>query len=238
LSAALVKRPYWLLRRHAKLMHRALAILPRMGRGVMGWLLKRTDSARWEDSTNLEAWWEARTVRLARLVPAGARVIEFGAGRCRLPTHLDPSCFYVPSDLVPRVPGTIVCDLNKPPLPDLRHLALDVAFFAGVFEYVGNVASVAEWLSTQVNMCVASYDGVDAPRWSARRVVELGRRKYFGYLNDYSPAEFVGVFERAGFKRVYDDRWESQELYLFAKDPSRLGGSRPPFSPPVRATNR
>ena len=76
---------------------------------------------------------------IAKLIPAGSNVIEFGAGRRQLEKFLPAGCTYTPSDLVDRGPGTIVCDLNRPPLPDLRHLRLKVAVFGGVLEYVADV---------------------------------------------------------------------------------------------------
>lgn len=188
-----------------------------MVRGLVNSLLVRSDNKRWGNEANLEQWWETRTVKLAAFVPKGARVIEFGAGRCRLPHHLDADCVYFASDLVPRIPGTIVCDLNQRPLPDLEHLQLDVTFFAGVMEYIADLPALARWLSMQARLCVVSYDGVDAGRWTPGRVAELSRRKYFGYMSDYEPAAFVRVFEDAGFRCVRTERWESQELHVFER---------------------
>ena len=62
-----------------------------------------------------------------------------------------------PSDLVDRGGKTIVFDLNSKPLPDLSHLNLDVAVFAGVLEYISDLDSVVHWLSYQVGLCIASY---------------------------------------------------------------------------------
>jgi hypothetical protein len=44
-------------------------------------LLGMTDIDRWRCPSELLPEWDARTELLADLVPAGARVIEFGAGR-------------------------------------------------------------------------------------------------------------------------------------------------------------
>ena len=44
---------------------------------VFGW----SDRSRWSDTKELLTDWDERTRILARLVPDGARVIEFGAGR-------------------------------------------------------------------------------------------------------------------------------------------------------------
>lgn len=209
--------PYRWLRDQTTRSRQIIPMAPRMLRGVVNALLVRSDNERWGNEANLEQWWETRTIKLAAFVPKGARVIEFGAGRCRLPLHLDPSCVYFASDLVPRIPGTIVCDLNKRPLPDLAHLQLDATFFAGVMEYIADLPALATWLGTQARLCVVSYDAVKAGRWTPARVAELSRRKYFGYMSDYEAPEFVQIFEAAGFRLVRSDRWETQTLYAFER---------------------
>jgi hypothetical protein len=219
---SLIRPLYHSVRGGAESFRTAVAKSPRTARMLAHRVLNRSDYSRWSNENNLERWWETRTARLGQFVPAGSRVIEFGAGTCRLPHYLDPTCTYFASDLVPRIPGTIVCDLNKRPLPDLRHLDLDIAVFAGVLEYIVNLPSLARWLSTQVGACVVSYDGVDSRRWSPERIAGLWRRRYFGYMNDYEPAAFVELFAAAGFHCRATAQWESQELYFFVSDRSRF----------------
>src|ERR1700742_4337101 len=93
-------------------------------------LFGRTDLAAWGDTSNSDKEWEDRHELIGRIVPKHTRVIEFGAGKRQLESYLDPTCSYFPSDLVDRGGNTIVLDLNSRPLPDLRHLKLDVAVFA------------------------------------------------------------------------------------------------------------
>jgi hypothetical protein len=52
-------------------------------------------------------------------VPAGSTVIDVGAGRMAARSLLPPGCTYVPMDMVARDPSTVVCDLNRGPLPEL-----------------------------------------------------------------------------------------------------------------------
>ncbi|RWK38755.1 MAG: hypothetical protein EOR46_23475 [Mesorhizobium sp.] len=59
-------------------------------------LFGKTDFERWTDASEFEDW-EERTKIIARIVPPGARVIEFGVGMGKLQRHLDPSCQYTPS---------------------------------------------------------------------------------------------------------------------------------------------
>ena len=73
---------------------------------------------------------------MSRYIKSGERVFEFGAGRCQLREMLPPNASYTPSDLVARLPGTYVCDLNHRPLP--MFAGHDVAVCSGVLEYFRN----------------------------------------------------------------------------------------------------
>jgi len=180
--------------------------------------LGRSDYERWADPGNLEAWWETRTQKLAAMVPKGTRVIEFGAGTRPLERCLDPSCTYLASDLVERGPDTFVCDLNRRPLPDLGPLHPDVAVFAGVLEYVGDVPSLVEWLSGQVRYCVASY-AVARPAGLMRALTAGAQRTYYGYMNSYTETDLVSLFHQGGFACLRTDSWNDQRLFLFATQP-------------------
>jgi hypothetical protein len=194
---------------------------PRVAAVTVRKLLGRSDYKRWSNAENLETWWEARTQKLARYIPPESRVLEFGAGRRKLQHYLPHGCTYFASDLTPRDPDTIVCDLNRRPLPDLRHLAPDIAVFAGVLEYVGDLRSVAAWLAEQTPVTVVTYDSVKAERATPARAVELFTRRNFGYLNNHTLAELEGIFSSAGFRCVRTDTWNSQEIMVFALDRSR-----------------
>jgi hypothetical protein len=179
-------------------------------------LFHRSDYRRWAKSENLETWWEPRTKKIAELIPRNSRVIEFGSGRRALARSLDSSCEYFPSDLVYRGPGTIICDLNKRPLPDLKSaLSPDVAVFAGVLEYVRDLPAVVEWLSNQVPVCVASYTCAESKRGTIRRLAETLCRSYYGYLNEYREEEIIALFQTYGFVCVKQDKWMAQLIFLF-----------------------
>src|SRR5205823_4537865 len=124
---------------------------------LTGALRQKTDHDRWTNPRSIYASWETRTQLAATLVPNQSRVVEFGAATRALERYLDPSCTYAASDLVDRGPGTIVCDLNARPLPDLGTDAYDVAVIMGVFEYVRDVPSVIDWLAKHFPVCVLSY---------------------------------------------------------------------------------
>lgn len=180
--------------------------------------LRRSDYKRWTNPRSLEGWWEPRTEKIARLIPNSSRVIEFGAGSRKLEKYLDPTCTYVPSDLVDRGPGTIILDLNKRPLPDLGSLAVTVAVFVGVLEYLSDLQLVAHWLSGQVAFCVVSYTCAKPSGWVLQRFREVLERAHFGYMNHYTQEELMLIFKSSGFSCLKKDEWRDQDLFLFERE--------------------
>jgi hypothetical protein len=172
-------------------------------------ILKTTggsDYRRWREIDNLSPLWDARTQKIADMIPANKAVLEFGAGRMVLAKMLKQPARYTPSDLVDRGPGTIVCDLNARPLPDFpKH---DVVVFSGVLEYVNDVPSFLQHLSPRTDEVIASYAVLEKNT--------TGRRAG-GWVNDYTAAQFLQVFEDAGFKAVESLDWENQVIHRFAK---------------------
>jgi Methyltransferase domain len=191
-------------------------------------LFKRTDRRRWADPSNLYVSWESRNKQLAALVPNDSRVIEFGAGKRILERYLDPSCTYTPSDVIDRGPGTIVCDLNERPLPDLGPNAYDVAVFSGVLEYVRDVGSVLDWLTKCVTVCVLSYAPAKAKSSSPRGLLETIGRLRHGWMNSYREEELRSLFCERGFELLQKQDWEEQRLFVFSRRPSGQNGPAQP----------
>jgi hypothetical protein len=222
-----VRAPVRHVRDRLHRMAERFATLLRVTRILVDRLLHRSDFGRWSNPYSLETWWDARTKQLACLVPHGSRVLEFGAGCRQLEQYLPPGCSYVPSDLVDRGPGTIVCDLNSRPLPDLHEIAADVGVFGGVLEYVRDLPSFLQWLAGQVSFCVASYAYVTPTTTWLQGILERWDRANYGYLNSYTEEGFVALFEHAGFRCTVKDTWENQRLFLFVKR-QRVGAKSGP----------
>jgi methyltransferase family protein len=197
---------------------------------VIATVLQKTDYGRWADPRSLEAWWEPRTKSAAALVPNHSRVIEFGAGNRILERYLDPSCTYVASDIVDRGPGTIVCDLNERPLPDLGASVYDVAVLMGVLEYIRDVPSVLDWLAKHVPVCVLSYVCAEANRYSLRGMRETAGRLMAGWMNSYRDEELRSLFHERGFVSLREESWGNNRVFVFSQRPSptRNGRSRNP----------
>jgi len=185
-------------------------------------LLHLSDHKRWSNPYSIEASWEPRTKKMAEFIPKEATVIEFGAGNRWLEQHLDPSCKYVPADLVDRGPGTIICDLNKRPLPDLTPLRVDVAVFIGVLEYVCDLPSVIEWLSNHVSFFAVSYVCANSSPCTIRGLKEMIQRLKAGYMNSYRKEGLLEVFRKVDFVCVRQDTWYNNDLFLFAQQRTHL----------------
>ncbi|MBB3602414.1 hypothetical protein FHT40_002047 [Mycolicibacterium sp. BK556] len=190
--------------------------------GIIAALRRKTDVKRWADTRNLYSDWEPRTQRAAELVPPGSRVIEFGAGTRTLEKHLDPSCTYTPSDLVDRGPGTLVCDLNEPPLPNLGKDTYDVAVIMGVLEYLRDVPGVLDWLSTYVPRAVISYGCPDSNDQFQRTKLGAVDRISRGWLNSYLEEEIRTLFRERGYQSEHEENWANVDgyqhrLFVFAK---------------------
>src|ERR1041384_7041735 len=204
-----------LVGRRVKEARRLAAAAARITKNAGRKLLGRSDYNRWSNTENLESWWGARTEKIVGFIRPGARVVEFGAGSRHLEKLLDKSCVYFASDLVNRGSGTIVCDLNKRPLPDLTELSADVAVFSGVLEYIRDLDSLVAWLAGQISACVASYECVTPPATFFGALRRRIRRLYYGYMNHYSEAELLAVFARAGLVCAETTVWENQRIFFF-----------------------
>jgi hypothetical protein len=177
-----------------------------------------TDVTRWRDAETF-ADWEERTRLIAQLVPKKARVIEFGAGKRKLESLVDPSCTYIPCDIVSRGANTLVFDLNARPLPNLRYLKLDVAVCAGVFEYIADLNLFVTWLSQQVTTCIASYECAQTRSWRLARLRETIRRTAVGWVNTFNEEELIEMFRSGGFTLTETKDWHtpdgSERIFVF-----------------------
>jgi len=185
---------------------------------ITGALRQKTDYDRWSDPKNIYSSWESRTEMAAGLVPPNSRVIEFGAANRVLEKHLDASCTYTASDLVDRGPGTIVCDLNERPLPDLGE-NFDVAVIMGVLEYVRDLPSVLDWLAKHFEVCVMSYACTKA-KGRLRGKIEGIRRLQHGWMNNLDEAELRRLFTDHGYRVDHEADWADQRMFVFTQRPA------------------
>jgi hypothetical protein len=174
---------------------------------------------RWEDPLNFALAWDERTQLIAGLIPDGARVIEFGAGREVLRAHLGARCSYQPSDLVPRSESTLVIDLNGI-LPELP-AQYDCAVFSGVLEYVLDIDRVLNWLTRFSNRVIFSYAVVDL-------LSDPITRRKNGWINSLSDDEIREKLDKLGFSVAQSQIWDGQIVYDVA-----MTALSPPVLPDV-----
>lgn len=186
---------------------------------ALGALRQKTDYRRWAEPRNIYPSWESRTQRAAELIPDKSRVIEFGAAKRVLETHLDSSCTYVPSDIVDRGPGTIVADLNSRPLPDFAPGTYDVAVFMGVLEYIQDLPALVDWLAERLPRCVVSYACAHADAHSLRALREKAVRLQHGWMNSYTDDQLRSVFTARGYAVTHEESWENQRMFVFSQLP-------------------
>lgn len=173
--------------------------------------LHRADYQRWSNRDELSEKWDERTAEIAKLIPAGASVVEFGAGKMVLKQLLPVDCQYTPSDLVDRGPGTLVMDLNSPVLPRLP--PHDIAVLSGVVEYVADVPRLASYLATIAPKVIVAYMTVVGP--SLR---QSWQRRARGWSNDYTAVELMHLFGEAGYRFRERIPWRTLEIFQFDQD--------------------
>lgn len=197
--------------------HRAAEGIRVSRNGLMKYL-GRSDNKRWSSADGLEDWWVARTEIIAQFVPENSRLIEFGAGKRQLEARLPSGCSYTPSDLVDRGAGTIVCDLNQRPLPDLQNRHFQVAVFGGVLEYIRDVGALAQWLSDLgIQTCILSFDAFPEGLNKIDHYRELKRRMYYGYMNNLTERDLFRAFTDAGYVCDKRGEWTTQIIVRFSK---------------------
>jgi hypothetical protein len=183
----------------------------------------RTDVSRWTHY-NFPAEWKARSSQIAKLIPEGSTVWEFGCGTGELGQMLPPRCTYIPTDLVARHPGVRIIDLNSAPLPIIPRTDSRVAVLAGVLEYVHDVPRVARWMSKNFEHCICSYVGVEDE--SRSTVQSLKHRLGMGWKNHYPEADLLAAFSECGWnlqnsEQLGEDR--DERIYVFESlEPEKL----------------
>lgn len=186
-------------------------------------LWREADYERWIKTDSFDPQWAERAQMIARLIPKGYRVIEFGAGLRQLESYLDPSCTYVPSDLASRGRDTLILDLEKRPLPDLPRDIFDVAVFAGVMEYLSDVPGVVSWVCEYVTSCILSYECATRPRHVYGQLRQAWDRAELGWVNAYTEEGLMDLFARVGFFCTGRTLWSahdgSEPIFTFRRAP-------------------
>lgn len=149
---------------------------------------RQSDVERWNNPLNFKKEWTERARIVAGLIDPGSRVLDLGCGQMELEVHMPPGCDYIPADIGMRDDRTLLCDLNRGQLPQVR---ADVATMLGVIEYIHAPGDLFRLLATRWPRLVMTYNpaDLDGPR----------DRRIHGWLCDLTSAEMVQAACTAGF---------------------------------------
>jgi hypothetical protein len=139
-------------------------------------------------------------------VRPGDTVVDLGSGPRALEAHLPAGCRYVPVDIVPRGPGSIVCDLNRDPLP---HVQGDVVIMSGVLEYIHDVHRLLTGAREIAPRAVVSYAAVEA-------FSDINDRRSHGWMNDIQLPSLREGFTAAGWAVVDEQQWQGHRVFELA----------------------
>lgn len=172
--------------------------------------LSPTDHERWHRLSSSPTAWDSRSAKIGTMLAPGSRVLDVGAGSMRLREHLPEGCSYIPLDLVARCPEAIVCDLNTPDIPRLPET--DVAVLSGVLEYLEEPGVLLSRLYESTTRIVASYAVANAAG-----LRQHWRRRFHGWVNDYSVNQLLSIFLHHGFHCEGMDVWHDQAIFRLRK---------------------
>jgi hypothetical protein len=165
-----------------------------------------TDYKRWNELSQITE--NERNSRIAKLIESNARVIEFGAGGQSLKPLLKNTCKYTPSDILPRTPDTVVCDINTRIFPSLSKY--DTVVMSGVLEYI-----YPEVLETFLSH-LYSFPRVKTIICSYEHGGHEYMRSFNGWTNNYSVQELENLFLKHGYKLQYSKK----RVYKFVRQPA------------------
>lgn len=146
---------------------------------------------------------------MARWIPAGSWVADFGCGEQRLRGNLPENCTYIPVDYKKRSADTMVADFNAYQFPCLY---VDVAFVAGVLEYITDL----EWFSEQLanhaeDLIIVSYCCAEGD------LGDSASRRKRGWVNDLTAEEVEQLFVAEGFELEQRDEVIRNTLFSFRR---------------------
>lgn len=155
--------------------------------------------------------YEIRTQKMSTLIPEYpkvASVMDLGCADEKLRKYLDPAVKYYGMDCVKRNEKTLICDVNKEPLPDIE---VDAYFMAGFLPYVSDIVNLFKQMkrAKYLIFSVETYDfmKLDAVVGKAYGFVVNERQDYLML------PEIINVLWECGFaieKTIYE--WKARNV--------------------------
>jgi len=162
----------------------------------------------WKEMEYFDEGWKSRISQMAKFIPQGASVVDYGCGKMWLKEYLSASSEYSGVDYQKRDESTIVCDFNAMEFPKI---SAQVAFVSGCLEYVEKPDWFVSLISEYHEQCVISY-------CSTYYFNDFKQRKNLGWKNHLSESELKELFKRHHMNLVSQDNTPTNnKLFNFMK---------------------
>jgi hypothetical protein len=152
---------------------------------------KSSDGVRWADPDQIIQGARERAMAAAQVIPAGAAVLDLGAGAQALRTALPPGCSYMSADLIARSEACQIVDLNQGQFPGGRY---DVVALLEVLEYLHDPLTVLRQCRQAAERLVLIYTPFAGPD------AQLIARRQRGFVNDLSAGDLEAMLHQAGWQ--------------------------------------
>jgi hypothetical protein len=184
-----------------------------------------TESWIWDGPHQFEPSFAQRRARIAvaKVIPAGTRVLDLGAGAPSLASLLPARTSWMHGDSVARAPRFLLSALHRAELPPIGDA--DLIVILGMVEYVDDPRALLTRLAQTGRPVALSYHAADD-------TATLDRGQ-FGWVNHLTRAELAAAFAAAGFR--HKARWAFDgRQSLFHLTPSAGGKSATVKKAPAR----
>lgn len=155
--------------------------------------------------------WEKRADAMAKMIPEDVvSVLDIGCGEGLLKQYLPDSIKYYGLDYCKRDDSTIVCDLNKEKMPDIK---ADLYYMGGVFDYIEDKMHFIEELQNAKYVLLSKTRNERFIRLDDK-VIDSGYMNYG--INAYYMSDLITDMFQAGFvcRQMHWDYKERDEYYL------------------------
>lgn len=164
-----------------------------------------SDTARWNKLEMLQDAWNERTVLLGDAIPAGAKVIEFGAANYFLKNYLGTKVTYVGADIISRHEDMLVCDLNVKPL-QINLEPYDTVVLSGVLEYIYDIENFIQTCSDHhITNLLFSYACANHCKQN---------RLHNGWLSDFTKEQIETYLEKSSYLIKDVKLWNDQHIFI------------------------
>jgi FkbM family methyltransferase len=149
-----------------------------------------SDGSRWSNWAALAPGARERAEAAAPFLPAGARLLDLGAGQMELRGRMPTGGQYRPADLVAWSTDCLGVDLNQGPFPVGR---FEVVAALGLLEYLRDPAAAIAAARRAAYRLLVTY-----PPYDSR--LPLAARRGYGWLNDIDLAGFEAMPVGSGWR--------------------------------------